>query len=147
MIMNFKVWALMEGLNLPDTDEEILRSLYAKNWDNARAYESMKSKTKFQSEHYPIKFNSDISELLKSGGIYINGRDKSLRPIVILQVQHLINQKQYYGANDKNLFYFIIFVMEYIDKYMLIPGRIENLVLIADCSDVGIFNAPFVAFN
>ena len=37
--------------------------------------------------------------------------------------------------------------MEYIEKYMLIPGRIENIVLIVDCSDVGIFNAPFVTFN
>ena len=36
--MNFKVWALMEGFNLPDTDEEILRNLYAKNWDNSKAF-------------------------------------------------------------------------------------------------------------
>ena len=94
-----------------------------------------------------MDFNSDISELLKSGGVYINGRDKSLRPIIVLQVQHLINQKQYFGQNNLNLLYFIIFIMEYASKYMMIPGRIENLILIVDCLDVGIFNAPFIAFN
>ena len=42
--MNFKVWALCEGHKLPATDEEILRALYAKNWDNQKAFLSLKNK-------------------------------------------------------------------------------------------------------
>ena len=52
--MNFKVWALCEGHKLPTVDEEILRALYARNWDNVKAFNSLKAKVKFQNDHFPI---------------------------------------------------------------------------------------------
>ena len=45
--MNFKVWATMQGYKLPDTDEEILRNLYARNWNNQEAYNALKYKTNY----------------------------------------------------------------------------------------------------
>ena len=47
-VMNFKVWATMQGYKLPDTDEEILRNLYARNWDHQEAYDSLKFKISYQ---------------------------------------------------------------------------------------------------
>ena len=90
MIMNFKVWALVEGYKLPAVDEEILRALYSRNWDNLKAYQSLKAKVKFQEDHFPIYFNGDIEKLLNSGGIYIHGRGRNLRPIIVVNVEKLI---------------------------------------------------------
>ena len=44
LIMNFKVWCLMNGKLLPDGDEEILRGLYARDFDNQKAYDSIQAK-------------------------------------------------------------------------------------------------------
>ena len=33
-------------------------------------------------------------------------------------------------------------MLEYMEEYMLIPGRIENFVVLVDCAHIGVFNAP-----
>ena len=40
-INEFKIWAQMQGHELPGRDEEILRNLYARKWDNQAAYDAM----------------------------------------------------------------------------------------------------------
>ena len=88
--MNFKVWALVEGYKLPAADEEILRALYSRNWDNLKAYQSLKNKVKFKDENFPIDFNENIEKMLNLGGIYIHGRGRNLKPIMIVNVEKLI---------------------------------------------------------
>ena len=38
---------------------------------------------------------------------------------------------------------FIILLFEYLDNFMLVEGRIENVVIIIDCINISIFNAPY----
>ena len=38
---------------------------------------------------------------------------------------------------------FIILLFEYLDKNMLVEGRIENVIIIVDCLNISIFNAPY----
>ena len=95
--MNFKVWALMQGKLLPDTDEEILRNLNCRKWDNQKAFDSMKFKVDYQKENFPIKFTDNMFNLLNSGGLYIHGRDKNLRPIVICDIKKLMESKDLFG--------------------------------------------------
>ena len=45
--MNFKVWCLMKNQKLPENDEEILRNLYARNFVNQLAFNSMKFKINY----------------------------------------------------------------------------------------------------
>ena len=84
--MNFKVWSTMQGYKLPDIDQEILRNLYAKNWDHQEAYEALKFKINYQKQNFPMAINDNIQSLLNSGGLYIFGRDKNLRPIFVLNM-------------------------------------------------------------
>ena len=95
--MNFKVWALMQGKLLPDTDEEILRNLNCRKWDNQKAFDSMKFKVDYQKEKFPIKFSDNMFNLLNCGGLYIHGRDKNLRPIVICDIKKLMDAKDLFG--------------------------------------------------
>ena len=71
--------------------------------------------------------------MLNGGGVYIHGRDKNLRPIIICNIQKLIQQKHLFGENNKDLINLVIYLLEYMEKFMLIPGRIENFILIIDC--------------
>ena len=76
----------MKNQNLPDTDEEILRNLYARGFDNQRAYNSMKFKIQYQKDNFPIHIDENIEKLLNCGGLYIHGRDKNLRPMIICNI-------------------------------------------------------------
>ena len=38
---------------------------------------------------------------------------------------------------------FVILLFEYLDEFMLIEGRIENVIIIIDCLNISIFNAPY----
>ena len=46
-VMQFKIWARTNGLDLPDRDEEILRNLQARALDSQAAYDAMKFKHKY----------------------------------------------------------------------------------------------------
>ena len=85
--------------------------------------------------------------MLNLGGVYIHGRGRNMRPIIIVNIEKLMKSKEYFGQNDIDLIYLIIFLMEYIDKFMMIPGRIENFMLIIDCQNIGVFNSPISLFK
>ena len=38
---------------------------------------------------------------------------------------------------------FMLLMVEYMEKFLLIPGRIENIVMIIDCVNLGVFNMPY----
>ena len=46
--------------------------------------------SKWIRETYPIRYN-DIAAILKSGFLYVSGRDKMYRPLMILNVRKLID--------------------------------------------------------
>lgn len=44
---------------------------------------------------------------------------------------------------NQDIIDFLILVNEYVQKYMMIEGRIENTILIVDCKNLGVFNMPY----
>ena len=81
--------------------------------------------------------------LLNSGGIYIHGRDRNLRPVLVCNVQKLLQASKYFGDNNTDLICMLIYLMEYMDHFVMIKGRVENVLLILDCDNMGLFNAPY----
>ena len=79
--------------------------------------------------------------MLENGSVYIFGRDKFLNPNVIINMKNLI------GENGIDLQNVVFFIVEFLEKYVFMPGKIENLNLIIDCQDIGFFNFPYVIFN
>jgi hypothetical protein len=76
----------MNYRELPDKEEEILRHLYACDLDSDNTYGSIRYKNIYRDNHFPIEHNEDMRILLNCGGIYVHGRDKSFRPIVIFNL-------------------------------------------------------------
>jgi hypothetical protein len=76
----------MNSKLVPDSEEETLRHLYACLGDHEATYASLKSKYTFKDKLFPINFNENITALLNSGGIYIHGRDKCFRPVVVINI-------------------------------------------------------------
>lgn len=35
-----------------------------------------------------------------------------------------------------------IIMFEFLEKFMYVPGRVENMILVIDCLDISVFNSP-----
>ena len=83
-----------------------------------------------------------IRFILNCGFIYMFGRDTHFRPILIIEVRRAIELMDKMGYTFEEISQSILFFMNYIVNYMLIPGQIENWILICDLKDVGINKFP-----
>ena len=87
--MEFKEYCLLNYKNLPDQDEETLRSLYVNQFKIEDTYIALTNKIKIKKQLFPIKFTNNMMKILTSGGVYIHGRDKCFRPIVVLNIENM----------------------------------------------------------
>jgi hypothetical protein len=80
------MWCKINSKELPDSEIEMLRHLYACLGDHTAAYASIEEKYDYHAKIFPIKFNENKTFLLNCGGIYIHGRDKCFRPVVMIRI-------------------------------------------------------------
>ena len=70
------------GEKIPDHDREILKLLYSKKMNVAKAIVALKARIEFRKASFPVEVNSKVFEYLNSGCFYIAGRDRNYRPII-----------------------------------------------------------------
>lgn len=103
--------------------------------------EAFENKEKFLSENCPIAVGGELVDLLKGGVCYVYGRDKNLRPLVFIDVLKLLEAQ----LSVLSLTSLAFFIMEYINKYLLVTERIENLNVIFDMTNIGVTSFPFAS--
>ena len=115
----------------------MMRLLAGEKYNHAKALQHMIEHSKWLRETFPLSYN-EIGPILKSGFIYVNGRDHKYRPLVILNVRKLVDGNYPIEAINATASFFCDFVV----KKLLVPGRVENWVMIIDLNDVGMTNLP-----
>ena len=70
--------------------------------------------------------------------MYICGRDNRFRPVVVVNVQKIVQLDLSIDA----LTNLIIYTAEHIIHNVFVPGKIENWVLVVDLANIGIFALP-----
>lgn len=104
-----------------------LRFLYAAKWSVQEAVAAVLADLLWRKTTLPT-FYPDWPPLdvLKSGGLYVHGRDHKYRPLLIvcpaLLTQFPLERVMEAGA----------YVLEFLLKHMLLPGQVENWVLLLD---------------
>jgi hypothetical protein len=83
-----------------------------------------------------------IRFILNYGFIYMYGRDCHFRPIINVEMKRAIELMDKLDYTFEEVSQAILFFMNYIVNYMLIPGQIENWILICDLKDVGLSKMP-----
>eukprot|EP00928_Gymnodinium_smaydae_P070177 TRINITY_DN54088_c0_g1_i1.p1 TRINITY_DN54088_c0_g1~~TRINITY_DN54088_c0_g1_i1.p1 ORF type:complete len:509 (-),score=107.86 TRINITY_DN54088_c0_g1_i1:258-1784(-) len=78
---------------------------------------------------------------LNLGIVYFVGRDKDLRPTLVCRANR-IPQEWYKNKETDRLIRIIIFCMEYMARYMLVPGKVEGNNLIVDLKDLSASQVP-----
>lgn len=69
------------------------------------------------------------------------GRDRHLRPIIVLQAAKLMSARPQPGAADVTALCVVYF--EFVIKYLLKPGVVENFLMVIDCSNLSVWNMPY----
>lgn len=140
-INDFKLYCIELGKMIPETDQNILAHLYRNKMSNQKAYAALVAKHQYEMSNFPLKITESIYKLIEVGIISISGRDKCHRPVVNLSLDRLWGMNPMPPTED--LITVSLLMIEFIKKYMLIPGQIENRLLIIDCKDMNILNFPY----
>ena len=86
-------------------------------------------------------FTSNIKRLLDQGLVYVSGRDRCYRPIVYISVQKIFNLKPQPTAEE--LITLAFAQTEFNERYLGIPGKIENRIMILDHQDLSVWSFPY----
>ncbi|CAE8594190.1 unnamed protein product [Polarella glacialis] len=143
--------AKKEGLEfLPSVVIMAGRFLSRARGDPHKAIQLMQATQEWRLDYFkagPV-YDSEVLENLKLGVVYFCGRDFGMRPTLVCRANRIPaewhNDKK---AGTDKLIRTLIFCMEYMIRYMLVPGRIENNCLIVDLKGLGIFGIPMSALH
>mmetsp|Transcript_28954 Transcript_28954/g.38590 ORF Transcript_28954/g.38590 Transcript_28954/m.38590 type:complete len:183 (+) Transcript_28954:369-917(+) len=119
------------------SDRLMYRLLAAEKNDHTKTLNRMIEHGTWLRETYPIDIAS-IAHVLKSGFLYVSGRDYKYRPIVILNVRKLVD----YNYDTDIIAAASAFFCDFIVKKLLVPGRVENWIMIIDLNDIGMTSLP-----
>jgi len=90
--------------------------------------------------------DSAMEEDLRHGAVYFSGRDRALRPLLVIRPARVPGSWLKERRSDK-LLDLLVFCMEYFVRYMILPGKVENLSVILDLQGVGVSNLPLSALT
>lgn len=126
MVEQLDKYLAQRDLTIPDNLMK-LRFLYGQGWNISQTYEALKYHLKWKQEWPPCKSLIPLLQpVLGSGGVYIHGRDNRYRPTII--IRPFILSRFPYHLHLASAY----FLLEFILETMLIPGQIENWVLLID---------------
>ena len=128
---------------LPDwwLESDTLRYLQAANYDIKKVYTLIKENLNSTDKAIKI-IDKRIRFILNYGFLYMYGRDVHFRPIIVVEVKRSCELLDKLGYTFEELNQAMLFFMNYIVNYILLPGQIENWILICDLKDVGIGKLP-----
>jgi hypothetical protein len=126
---------------LPDlNNNELLRFLYSTNFDFPKAIDLIVTHSEWRKVSLPCKLTDRVMEILNIGLIYIHGRDCRFRPIINISANVFEKYKEIYSLKEIEIA--IIYLLEYIKDFLLIPGQVENWTVVIDLKDVYITSVP-----
>ena len=121
--------------------EERIRILLGCKFDFKKSAEALFASIEWRNTQAPRSFYTlfdHCQNVLQTGAIYIHGRDHRYRPLLVLNVDRLNLRR--HGVNEYRAL--ICFLLEFMTKTMMIPGQVENWVVITDLCRTSLFDLP-----
>jgi hypothetical protein len=132
-----------KNLQLPPffCDEELLRVILGCKFDLKKSLDALISSIEWRSHYLKQSFHSLLpvcKDLLNSGCIYFHGRDCRFRPILVFNIARL--DLSAYSIDSYCAL--LCFLLEYAVQKLLIPGQVENWVVLTDLNSQGLRKLP-----
>lgn len=140
LLRKFRELCKSKNIPIPDCDPEILKALYTAKFNLNTALTSLLQKTDFVNTKLPARVGPGTFELLNMGVFEILGRDRSYRPIFMVNIWKL--DQLPVKPEPEVMIATALTVQEYVTKYMMIPGRVENAIFIGNPGGKGIMSLP-----
>jgi hypothetical protein len=117
----------------------IFRQLQGSDFDIEKGFKEITHEITFKNEKLPMEINDDFKNIINSGFLYVHGRDKYYRPLVIFNpgVFSSIN------CSVENWKKFGVFFMEFLVNECLLPSKVENWNIIVDLGSLQMSNIPY----
>lgn len=97
---------------------------------------ALKQYDEWQKKMLPLQLSKNIQQHLNNGLIYACGRDYKFRPLVVINVQKILERKM----SENELLELMGFYYQYLIENFLIEGQVENWVSIIDLGFCGVFS-------
>jgi len=131
---------------LPDywNDDINLRFIHATECDLKKSYERMIKYINWFHNQFPMEIHpgDKIYQLLNLGFLYVYGRDCHFRPIIVCQPSVCLKYLKIF--EEKEIIDAGIFLFQFIVNKMLIPGQVENWIMILNFGGSSPLNMPNV---
>jgi hypothetical protein len=118
-----------------------MRLLYSKHWNHQKAYDGLINRTKFCIEKFPVTITKGVFELLSTGFLYIAGRDRMFRPILVLKSKRILEMNPFPKGED--IVNATLMIFEYVKHVMEKPGHVENIMLIINSAGANVLTMPY----
>ena len=118
-------------------ESDTLRFLQATNYDIKKTHTLIKENIKYSKQTIKI-IDKRIRFILNYGFIYMYGRDMHFRPVIIVEVNKSCELMDKLKYTFEELNQAMIFFVNYIINFILLPGQIENWIMICDLKSVGV---------
>lgn len=106
-------------------DGYLLRCLIGNSYKYPLCFDDMKENLIWRKNTLPIR-RSEIETALARGIIYVHGRDRCMRPVIILQLSNAAK------CPHELILRCVFFTLEVVIHKLMIPGRIEQWRVIVD---------------
>eukprot|EP01017_Pseudomicrothorax_dubius_P033820 TRINITY_DN4565_c0_g1_i6.p1 TRINITY_DN4565_c0_g1~~TRINITY_DN4565_c0_g1_i6.p1 ORF type:complete len:412 (+),score=92.29 TRINITY_DN4565_c0_g1_i6:55-1290(+) len=135
----FNALLAKQNLVLPDwwRKEESLRWIHAGRFDLQKTLNMVKTHLKFLEEA-DKGLSPGGERILRGGTIYQFGRDRHLRPIVVVDLAKLVRENLPIDDFTNAL----VFLLQTVKKTMFLPGHVEEWVVIQETIDLSLFKLP-----
>jgi len=132
---------------MPSIAAMATRFLSRARGDTAKAIKLMQATQSWRQEFFTKPVTDEaVKEDMKHGIVYFCGRDFAMRPTIVVRAIR-IPQQWYKDKRIDKLINVLIFSMEYMIRYMIVPGSIENNCLIIDLKGLTISQVPLGALT
>lgn len=129
----------------PSVSVAATRFLSTARGDVKKAIKMMDEAQAWRANYFakgPITDES-VKEDFKHGIIYFAGRNAKLLPTIVIRANR-VPDAWYKGSDGaEKLLRILIFSVEYLVKYMCIPGQVESNCLVVDLNGLGASQVPF----
>ena len=122
----------------PIHKKDMLRYLYGSQFNFAETLKNIQLNLQHLNEIHPIVLNKGMKELLNKGIFYMNGRDSNFRPISYSKPCCITDT----DASVDDALTAIYYAAYYVIDNWLLPGKIENWILVDDLNNLAISKLP-----
>ena len=131
-ILDFQNWLNDNQLDIPEQYDyrEMFRWLQSMKFDYRTTYNAIYANFEFFNKILPINIDN-FQKYFNSGFLYFLNRDKKFRPVWVIDMAKLIDE-----IGEEDILEYTVMTLEYVVDKGLVPGKVENWIVIVDCSNL-----------